>query len=147
VAYATNGDIEARLGTATYLQLADDDGNGVADAAVVDEARLAAEGEVNSYLAARYAVPVNVAVHAEVAGLLKSLTLDLAEYRLRSRRLPAPEDAVRRRRETIEWLERLAEGVVELPTLAPVSTNAARGKLAAASGAKRVLSRDELSQH
>ena len=147
MAYVTNADIEARLGTSTYLQLADDDGNGVADAAVVEEVRQGAEGEVKSYLAARYAVPVNTAVHPEVAGLLKSLTLDLAEHRLRSRRVPAPDDAVRRRREAIEWLGRLAEGIVELPTLAPVSANAARGKLVAVGGPGRVLSRDELASH
>jgi len=65
------------------VQLTDDDGNGLADSGVVDEARLAAEGEVNSHLARRYQVPINLSEHSELAALLASITLDLVEYRLR----------------------------------------------------------------
>jgi phage gp36-like protein len=86
--YITNTDIERRLGSAAYVQLTDDDGDGSADVGVVDEARLAAEGAVNSFLAKRYSVPVNLVAHSELADLLASVTLDLAEYRLRARRPP-----------------------------------------------------------
>jgi len=147
MSYITNTDIEVRLGNATYVQLADDDGDGVADAAVVDEARLAAEGEVDSYLALRHATPVDLAVHPELAGLLKGISLDLAEFRLRLRRPPVAEDARRRRDQTIEWLRGLADGTVALPSLAAVQTTAARGTIAKAIGAKRMLSRDELETH
>ena len=44
MAYVTNTDIEERLGSQAYVQLADDDADGVADIGVVDEVRLAAEG-------------------------------------------------------------------------------------------------------
>ena len=100
--YITNADIEERLGTAAYVQLADDDGNGVADVGVVDEARLGAEGEANSYLGRRYSVPVSLTTHPDLADVLASFTLDLAEYRLRLRRPPVPDDARRRRDQAIE---------------------------------------------
>jgi phage gp36-like protein len=144
MAYITNADIQTRLGAATYVQLADDNGDGVADTAVVDEARLAAEGELDSYLAVRHAVPVDVTVHAELAGVLKSAGLDLAEYRLRLRRPPLSDDARRRRDQTIDWLRLIATGTVALPSLA---APAGKGTVAMARGAERLLSRAELESH
>jgi phage gp36-like protein len=144
MAYITNVDIQTRLGAATYVQLSDDNGDGVADAAVVDEVRMAAEGELNSYLAVRHSVPVDVVVHSELAGLLKSAALDLAEYRLRLRRPPLPEDARRRRDQTVDWLRLIAVGTVALPSL---SAPAGKGTVAQASGAARLLSRAELETH
>jgi len=142
MAYMTNADIQTRLGNATYVQLSDDNGDQVADTAVIDEARVAAEGELDSYLAVRHAVPVDLSAHAELAGLLKSAALDLAEYRLRLRRPPVSEDARRRRDQTMEWLRGIASGVVVLPSL---TTPAGRGTMAHASGAQRVLGREKMN--
>lgn len=146
MAYITNSDIEERLGAATLIQLADDDGNGIADVGVVDEARLAAEGEVNSHLARRYATPISLAAHPDLADLLASMTLDLAEYRLRSRRPPVSEDARRRRDFAADWLTKVAEGRIELPSVTPPASRTASGVVAQVSGAERVLSRDELAE-
>ena len=145
--YITNSDIEERLGSVAYVQLADDDGNVVADVGVVDEARLGAEGEVNSYLGRRYSVPVSLTTHPDLADVLASFTLDLAEYRLRLRRPPVPDDARRRRDQAIEWLTRVAEGRIELPSAVGVAASSARGTIAAVTGEKRVLTRDELKDH
>ena len=60
MSYLANSDIEKRLGAAAYVQLTDDEGTGSANQDRVDEARLGAEGEANSYLARRYAVPVDL---------------------------------------------------------------------------------------
>ena len=129
MAYVSNADIEERLGSATYVQLTDDDGNGSADIGVVDEARLGAEGEVNSYLAKRFQVPIDLGTHVELADLLASITLDLVEYRLRGRRPPVSDAAQRKRHESIEWLSKVAAGVIELPSSDSVAENAVRGAL------------------
>ncbi len=147
MAYVTNVDIQERLGNDAYVQLADDDGDGQADVGVVDEARLGGEGEVNSYLARRYQVPIDLAVHPDLADLLASITLDLVEYRLRARRPPVSEDARRRRAEAVAWLTGVADGRIELPSAAPVASNTARGTLGETSGEERLLTRDELSGH
>ncbi len=144
MAYITNSDIQTRLGNATYVQLADDNGAGAADTAVVDEARVAAEGELDSYLAVRHSVPVDVTAHPELAGVLKSAALDLAEYRLRLRRPPVSEDARRRRDQTIEWLRLIGTGTIALPS---ITVPAGKGTVARVSGATRVLSRTELETH
>ncbi len=142
--YITNTDIDLRLGHASYVQLTDDDGDGAADTAVVDEARLAGEGEVNGYLALRCATPIDLNAHPELADLLRSVALDLAEYRLRLRRPPVSEDARRRRDQTVDWLQRIAEGTVALPSVSAPAATSARGPVARSLGAERVLSRDKL---
>jgi phage gp36-like protein len=145
MSYITNNDIQTRVGPAAYVQLADDNGDAGADSAVVDEIRGAAEGEVDSFLAARYATPIDVDLHAELAELLKSVTLDIAEYRLRARRPPMATDIVQRYHRTIEWLGLIAKGVLSLPSLIEVSAPNNRGIVAASIGEPRLLSRDELA--
>ncbi len=147
MSYITNSDIQTRVGNAAYVQLADDDGDGSADSAVVDELRLAAESEVNSYLARRFMVPIDLATHTDLADLLKSITLDLAEYRLRCRRPPIPKDAVDKFAHAIDWLRGVADARIELPSALQVASGTARGTLGLATGESRLLTRDELADH
>lgn len=147
MAYIANTDLQTRVGAAAYVQFADDDGDNIADTAVVDEIRLAAEAEINSYLAARYQVPVDLGAHGDLSDMLKSVTLDVAEYRLRLRRPPIADDARRKYEQTVAWLSRIATGVIALPAAANVSANTARGTVATTTGDRRVLSRDELSNY
>jgi len=140
-----NSDIEQRLGNATYVQLADDNGDGAADTAVVDEARLGAEGEINSYLAFRFQVPIDLSLHADLVGVLKSMTLDLVEFRLRCRRPPVPQDAIRKRDSAVEWLRGVVNGSIGLPAAAAVSANPTRGIVAVKTGSERLLTRKEFS--
>ncbi len=141
MAYITNADIEERLGSQAYVQLTDD------DLGVVDEARLGAEGEVNGYLARRYQVPIDLTAHPELAEVLASVTLDVVEYRLRLRRPPVSEDGRRRFAQTVEWLERVAKGEADLPSAGAIAGSTTRGPLAATTGERRVLTREEMSDH
>jgi len=147
MSYVTNDDIETRLGTSTYIQLADDDGDNVADAPVVDEARLGAEGEVNGNLARRYAVPIDLTAHPELTDLLKTITLDLIEFRLRARRPPVPEDAARTCKRARAFLTALAAGTIHLPGATPIAGNTTAGPIATALGEGRRLSLDELDDY
>ncbi len=142
--YTTNADIEKRLGTALYVQLTDDEGTGSADEERVTEARLAAEGTVDSRLGRRYAVPVDTSQDVALAALLKSVAVDLVEYRLHARRPPVPADIERKHQAAIEWLVQVAAGLAVLPTASGLPANAAEGPRAAACGPPRVLSREEL---
>jgi phage gp36-like protein len=144
MSYVTNSEVQSRLGTQAYIQLTDDTGSGSADTAKVDEARLGAEGEVNSYLATRYAVPVNLSGEAEVQAVLKSFVLDLVSYRLHSRRPPVPADIVRRREESVTWLGRVASGLVQLPSALTLAENAATGILPQSMGPARTMTRESM---
>lgn len=143
--YITNADIELRLGPAPYVQLTDDADTGAANPAVTDAARLAAEGEVNSYLARRYRTPIDLAAHPELAGLLAAVALDLAEYLLHARRPPVPVDVTMRHRLALEWLARVAEGETALPSASPVTASVSSGIVAASRGNDAVLNRDDLA--
>jgi len=144
MSYASNGDVEQRLGSTAYVQLTDDSGSGSANEDRVAEARLGAEGEVNSYLGRRYAVPVDVGTHEELAAVLKSVTLDLVEYRLHARRPPVPDEVRRKRDSAVKWLERAASGEVVLPASSELEGNPASGVSGEVVGPARVLSREEL---
>jgi phage gp36-like protein len=123
MAYVTNADVELRLGPTAYVQLSDDAGSGAANEAVVDEARVAAEGEVDGYLARRFQTPIDLAIYPELAGLLAAVTLDVVEYRLHRRRLPVPDDIVARYRNALAWLAKVAVGEVALPSASLVASS------------------------
>jgi phage gp36-like protein len=144
MSYVTNADVEAWLGTQTVVELTDDAGAGVIDAAKLDEAKLGAEGEANSYLATRYQVPVDVASEPDVQAVLRSFILDLVSYRLHGRRPPVPADIVRRREEAVVWFGRVASGMVQLPSALAVPENPALGILGQGAGPKRQMTRDTL---
>ncbi len=143
MSYVTDDDIARRLGPAAYVQLTDDAGAGEADSAVVAEARQGAEGEVNSYLARRYRVPIESA-GGEVGAVLATVTLDVIEYRLHARRPPVPDDITARYRAALSWLAAVASSEVVLPSAAALPGNPATGTVAVASGNPAVLSREEL---
>lgn len=142
MSYITNADIESRLGTLAYIQLTDDSGSGSADATRVQEARLGAEGEANSHLSARYQVPVDLSAHADLAAVLRSFVLDLAEYRLHARRPPIPADIARRRTEAVAWLGAIAAGTIHLPASTPIASDTTRAPLAEIIGPERVFTRE-----
>lgn len=145
MSYITNTDIETRMGAAKVIELTDDAGTGSADTIVIDEARLGAIGEANSYLAVRYAVPVELSEDAESAAVLKSFVLDIAEYRLHARRPPIPEDVIHKRSEAVKWFERIVAGQVRLPARTLPSENPAAGILGEATAPTRTMTRETLS--
>ena len=144
MAYLTNADIEQRLGHLVYVQLTDDAGTGAANEALVSEARLGSEGEVDSYVGRRCVVRVDLGAHPELAGVLKSVTLDLAEYRLHARRAIAPAEVKAKRDAALRWLERIAAGEVVLPAASTPEPNPAAAFMGQAVGTDRTLTRDEM---
>ncbi len=98
----------------------------------------------SSYLATRYQVPVDVSSDVEVAAVLRTFVLDLAAYRLHSRRPPVPADIVRRREEAVTWLGRVASGIVQLPAAETLNENPALGTLGLAIGPRRTMTREGL---
>lgn len=144
MSYITNADIQQRLGPQAYIQLTDDAGSGSASEEVVNEARIAAETEIDSHLAARYRTPVNTAGEPAVAAVLAALALDLVSYRLHLRRPPVPPDVARRRDECLAWLAAVTGGGVHLPALAPLAASTSQGLVARIDGPPRQMTRDTL---
>ena len=79
--YAAKQDIENRLDPKHLIELADDDNDGVADAAVIEAALQDADSVIDSLLKVRYALPFSPA-----PALLTKLAADLAVASLFGRR-------------------------------------------------------------
>jgi phage gp36-like protein len=144
MAYVSNDDVLLRLGQRAYVQLSDDAGSGSANEAVIDAARAAAEGEVNSYLARRYRVPLDLAAHPELNAILAAVTLDVVELRLHARRPPVPEHITLRYRAALDWLSRVGSGAAALPAESAPAAGTVTGAGAVVTGEDVTLSRAEL---
>lgn len=124
MAYIVNQDIIDRVGNDAAVQLTTDTGS-TPSTTVLDEVRQSAEGEADGYLARRYAVPVDLTAHPELAATLKGFVLDIAQSRLMSRRPPVSEAIRLARTDAVAWLAAVGKGEVVLPAAStPASTNA-----------------------
>ncbi|MHC1700289.1 MAG: gp436 family protein [Humidesulfovibrio sp.] len=125
--YATAQELETRLGGGEALViLADRDGDGVADAELVERALTDATAEIDSYLAARYTLPLPT-----VPAVLVRLACDMAVYRITSEYgAGLTEERRQRYEDAVAWLRRAGSGDVSLglpPQQAPAATLAAPG--------------------
>ena len=125
--YATVQELETRLGgTEALVTLADRDGDGVADAELVERALADAAAEIDSYLAGRYALPLPA-----VPAVLVRLACDMAVYRITcDYGAGLTEERRQRYEDAVSWLKRAASGDVALglpPQQEPAQTTTVPG--------------------
>lgn len=109
MAYCTQSDLEKVISPAELVQLTDDDRDGVADTGVVAEAIAKADGEIESYLASRYTVPLS-----PVPVVIRAASEDIALWNLFSRRSIGNETREKRYKSAVSFLKDLAEGKATL---------------------------------
>ena len=115
--YASQADLKTRFeDDAAVAHLTDTADSGTPDSSVLDEVIDHAEGEIDSYVAVRYLVPVAVANNAGLAAMMKSVTLDMAVYHLYARHHGVSEVVQGLYDKAIEWLKLIAAGEAVLPT-------------------------------
>lgn len=105
--YTTQAELIQRYGENELKELTDRDNSGSIDSTVVDKAIADAENEINSYLGARYALPI--------VGTVPSLSLaaaDIARFLLHENR--ATTEVAERYAIRIEWLKMVAAGKAKL---------------------------------
>lgn len=105
--YCTGQDLIDRYGEEELLQLADRDGDGVADTAVLDQVIADASAEIDGYLAVRYALPL-----AEVPSVLVRIACEIARYHLYEDH--ATETVQDRYANAVKFLKAAARGEVQL---------------------------------
>ena len=86
--YIAQTDLDVYLSDADLVMLTDDAGAGTIDTTKVAECIVAAESEVDSFLAKRYTVPITTTVPETV----KEWAVQLTVVRLHQRKLPIPPD-------------------------------------------------------
>jgi len=115
MAYSTKSDILEQLDEETLIQLTDDDGQGLVDDDKVTRAIADADATVDAYCQGRYSVPID-----PVPDKVRQVSVDLAIYNLYSRRDDtAPETRKDRNKEAIRFLEKVADGKIDLGSAAP----------------------------
>jgi phage gp36-like protein len=134
--YATQQDIVDRYGQDLLLLIADRDADAVIDVDVVTRALTDATAEIDTYLAAKYELPL-----PSVPEVLVRLCVDVVVYRLSSEADAATEERRIRYDDAIALLRRIASGEVSLglPDPPPSSSGAA-----VVSGEGRVFSRKSM---
>jgi phage gp36-like protein len=117
MAYCTQDDLEHALPEGNLIALTDDEGAGTVDADRAAEAVASADAEIDGYCAVRYAVPFTTA-----PALIKKCSVDIAIYNLYSRTMETiPETRAARYKDALRILERIAAGIIELPSDAEAS--------------------------
>ncbi|MFO7956493.1 MAG: DUF1320 domain-containing protein [Candidatus Brocadiia bacterium] len=111
--YCTQEDIETRIGPDDLVALADHDGDGTADTAVVEQAILGAEAVIDTHLGVRFAVPVLTA-EGEPPDALRARAVNLAVYFLQLGRDSLTDDLRAQHEADLEWLREVATGRASL---------------------------------
>jgi phage gp36-like protein len=114
MAYATQQNIVDRYGDDQLLIVADRDNDSVVDAAVVEQALLDATAEIDTYVAAKYTLPL-----ATTPVVLTRLCVDISMYRLAADRDIATEERRKRYEDAVYLLRRIATGEVSLGIQTP----------------------------
>ena len=110
MAYATAADVAAQYGDDLLLTLADRDGDGTADPGVAEAALADATQEIDSYLAARYDLPLE----AGKARLLRRVAVDIAVYRLAGTADLVTDERRRRYEDAVRYLTKVSQGQIRL---------------------------------
>lgn len=132
--YATQADMLVRFGEPELIQLTDrfDAPLGLIDPDVLGQALARADGEIDSYIAARVSLPL-----ATVPARLVDVACDLARYHLYIHAVP--EHVETRYQAAVDWLRLVAKGAVMLGIEAP----SAGAGLAEISTGRRLFARGD----
>ena len=147
MAYITITQLESRLGSTLYARLTDRVNGTTADSAVAQQIVDEAEARANTRLAVRYATPIDLTVHPELADVLETRVLDLAEY-LGWRDSPFVTDIPERVRfmyeEVSRWFESIGSGAIDLPASSPPASRTGADDSPRFTEPPRAFTHDEL---
>ncbi len=110
MSYATLADLIERAGDAEILQVADRDGDDVADTPVIEAALTHADNIVNGYLATRFTIPLTA-----TPPIVVTWAVAIARYHLH--RDGAPDYVVRDYNNAVAALKDAARGIIAVPAL------------------------------
>lgn len=141
--YCTLTDITGAIPADDLIELTDDASTGAVNQAVIDLAIADAGELLDGYLRGRYSLPL-----VPAPGLLKTLAVDVAVWRIYSRRvrLALPEAIDARYKNAIKLLEQIQSGKINLGIGAIVTPQPASSG-PQFSAPDRVFTRDTLSDY
>lgn len=109
MSYATLQDLNDQFDEREVIALTDRDGDGVPDASVVAKALLRASNDIDSYIAARFSLPLSV-----VPDKLTDLCCDIARYKLCGSGVTETEEVRNRYKDALKALELIRDGKLDI---------------------------------
>lgn len=109
MAYATQQDIVDRIGEPDLLVIADRNADSVVDVDVVARALEDAAAEIDTYVSAKYTLPLPT-----IPQVLVRLCVDIAVYHLSSDALKSTDERRKHYEDAISLLNKISKGVVSL---------------------------------
>lgn len=138
MAYCTLDDILAMMDEAEVIRYTDDNNAGYINTDVTGKAIAGAGALIDSHLAVRYSVPVS-----PVPDILVDLAVDIAIYKICSRRGQSPEEIRKKFEDAVKYLEKVAAGKIVLSGASAAPTGAGSDAVAI-TGSTRIFSRDTM---
>jgi phage gp36-like protein len=122
VPYSVLADLQSIAEAATLVDLTDDTGTGVVDAAKVARAIADADSVIDAHLRAHYVVPL-----ANAPAFVRTLSCDLALFNLFSRRpsLGIPDTIATRKKDALTHLAAVRDGKLDLGIEPPPAASSA----------------------
>ena len=145
--YLDTSKLSARLGSSMYARLTDRVNGTTADNTVGEQIIDEAEAEGHSYLAMRYATPIDLSDHPELSKVFEARMLDLAEYVAwkGSPFVSAPPPRVAALYATaLKWFAAVAAGDLTLPAAEPPAAQTAEDDGPRYSSRERTFTSEEL---
>lgn len=136
--YSTQADILNRMTQQELVQLTDDAGTGVVDAAKVDAAIAAADSLIDAYAGARYALPLASSEQ------VRTLSVDLAIFELEKRRRRIRDVTQQARDQALAFLRDVAAGRATLEQAATPQAAEASAEKPDRQAQPRVFENDKL---
>lgn len=107
--YATLADLSSQFGDREVLALTDRNGDGIADAPVVAMALKRASDVIDSYLSARFPLPITV-----VPDLLVDLCCDIARFKLCGAEVTETEEVRNRYKDALKSLAMIRDRQIDI---------------------------------
>ncbi|MCF6246916.1 MAG: DUF1320 domain-containing protein [Desulfobacula sp.] len=136
--YCTLDDIFGGIDEEDVIAYTDDFESGIVNIDNVNKAITGADALINSYIAKRYSVPVD-----PVTDMIKDLAVDIAIYKICSRRSAAPEERRDKYEDAVRYLKEIASGKAILPEAAAAPSDSSDHTVSISSNS-RVFSRDSM---
>lgn len=148
MSYITTDQLAGRLGSTLYARLTDRVNGAVPDHDVAAAIIAGAAAVANGYFAQRYAVPLPLATSPELAFIVTTRVLDLAEYHAwqSSPFVSSPPQRITANyAAAVRWFEDIASGRLPLPAASITAPPAANRTATRHHAPPRTLTAEELS--
>lgn len=139
MSYATPAQVIERYDEHTITTIADRDNDGSPDTAVLERALADASAEIDTYLAAKYDLPL-----ASTPEVLTRLASDIALYRLASEADRGTDERRQRYEDAVALLRRLASGEASLGLPSPGAPSRAYTSVGSVTGRPRRFTRETM---